>query len=140
MAVVIIADALYKIWFSFLFTRFFFNDLCQLLLNNYLFLLFCSVVFLDNDFFLSLLCDLLLLFLNDNDFGLSVSHRYPLFLGRLWLTAMMMMSCCGILYDALPRLMRGTGRDMCAFRLISDHNYIAACITTCRRAHLRRIR
>ena len=104
MAVVIIADALYKIWFGFLFTRFFFNHFCQLLLNDYLFLLVCFIVFLNNDLFFSLFGNFLLLFFDYNDFGLSVTHRHPLFLRRLWLSAMV-MGRCSVLYYALPGLM-----------------------------------
>ena len=111
MAVVIIADALYKIRFGFFFTRFFLNHFCQLLLNDYLFLLFSGIILLNNDFFLSLFCDLLLFFLYDNDFRLSV---YPFFLSKSRLAAMV-VSGCSVLYYAIPRLMRGTGRDMCAF-------------------------
>ena len=134
MAGVIIADALYKIWFGFLFTRFFLNDFCQFLLNDYLFLLFSGIILLNDYFFLSLLRDLLLFFLYDNDFRLSV---YPFFLSRSRLTAMVVVSRCSVLYYFLPGLMRGTGRDMCALRVISDHNDIAASSTTFRWAHLR---
>ena len=139
MAVVIIADALYKIWFGFLFTRFFLNHFCQLLLNDYLFLLFSCIILLNNDLFLGLLRDFLLFFLYDNDFWLSISYRHSLFLCRSRLAAMM-VSRCGILYYAIPRLMRGTRRDICACCVISDHNDIAASITTRRWVHLRRIR
>ena len=101
MAVVIIADALYKIWFGFLFTRFFLNHFCQLLLNDYLFLLFSGIILLNNDLFLGLLCDLLFFFLYDNDFWLSVSYWHSLFLCRSRLAAMV-VSRRGILYYAIP--------------------------------------
>ena len=100
MALVIIADTLYKIWFGFLFARFFFNDFCQLFLDDYLLLLMCFIVFLNNDLFLFLFGKFLLLFFDYNDFGLSVTHRHTLFLRRLWLSGMM-MGRCSVLYYAL---------------------------------------
>ena len=139
MAVVIIADAFYKIWFSFFFTRFFFNHFCQLLLNDYLFLLVCFIVLLNYDLFFSLFGNFLLLFFDYNDFGLSVTHRHPLFLRRFWLSAMV-MGRCSVLYYALSRLMRGARRKMRALRVVSDYNDTAISITTFRRAPLRWVR
>ena len=140
MTVVIIADSLYKIWLSFFFTWFFFDDFCQLLFNDYLFFLVRFVIFFNNDFFFSLLGDLLLFFLYNNDFRLPISYRYPLFLRRFWLTAMVMVSRCGILYYTLSRLMRSTWGDMRALWVISNYNDISTGIITCRRSHFRRIR